>query len=90
MAVRVGFVAWGKLAEICGQFLTRGKQAYAEGRFQTRSYNDRDGNEHTVSEVVVSQLRLLCDPKNGNSKTEQATGTTQTSELEINDDDIPF
>jgi len=78
------------LAEICGEFLARGKQAYAEGRFQTRSYNDHDGNEHTVSEVVVSQLRLLCDPKNGNGKTEQGTRSAENSEPEINDDDIPF
>ena len=41
-------VAWGRLAEVCGEFLTKGKQACAEGRFQTRKYNDRDGNERTV------------------------------------------
>ena len=66
-------VAWGKLAEVCGEFLTKGKQAYAEGRFQTRKYDDRDGNEHTVCEVVVRQLRLLSGPGNGNGQAEQGT-----------------
>ncbi|MBI4479476.1 MAG: single-stranded DNA-binding protein, partial [Acidobacteria bacterium] len=59
-------VAWGRLAEVAGEFLTKGKQAYAEGRFQTRKYVDREGNEHTVCEVVVRQLRLLGGPTNGN------------------------
>ncbi len=83
-------VAWGKLAEVCGEFLTRGKQAYAEGRFQTRTYQDREGTEHTVSEVVVSQLRLLCDPRNGNGKADQGPGAVKSSQPEIDDSDIPF
>ena len=41
-------VAWGRLAEVCGEFLTKGKQACAEGPFQTRKYDDRNGNERTV------------------------------------------
>jgi len=52
-------VAWGKLAEVCGQYLTKGTRAYAEGRLQTRKYDDRGGIERTVTEIVVSQLRLL-------------------------------
>ena len=61
-------VAWEKLAEVCGEFLTKGKQAYAEGRLQTRTYEDREGNQRTVSEVVVRQLRLLGGPGNGNGR----------------------
>ena len=82
-------VAWGKLAEICGEFLTRGKQAYAEGRFQTRSYDDRDGKEHTVCEVVVRQLRLLGGPGNGNGKTEQSARPPENPDADISGD-IPF
>ena len=82
-------VAWGRLAEVCGEFLPKGKQACAEGRFQTRKYDDRDGNEHTVCEVVVRQLRLLGGPGNGNGKTEQTIRPPESSEPEI-DDDIPF
>ena len=64
-------VAWGRLAEVCGEFLTKGKQACAEGRFQKRKYDDRDGSERTVCEIVVRQLRLLGGPGNGNGKPEQ-------------------
>ena len=83
-------VAWGRLAEVCGEFLTKGKRAYAEGRFQTRTYEDREGTEHTVSEVVVSQLRLLCDPKNGNGKAEHDPGTAENPDANSPDDQIPF
>ncbi len=83
-------VAWGRLAEVCGEFLNKGKQAYAEGRFQTRKYEDRDGNEHTVCEVVVRQLRLLGRPGNGNGKAEQRTEPVDNSGAEIDTDEIPF
>jgi single-strand DNA-binding protein len=58
-------VAWGKVAEVCGQYLTKGTRAYAEGRLQARKYDDRDGNERSVTEIIVSQLRLLGGSKNG-------------------------
>ena len=83
-------VAWGRLAEICGEFLIKGARAYAEGRLQTRKYDDREGNEHTVSEVVVRQLRFLGGPGNGNGKAEQSTRPPESSEPEIDDSDIPF
>ena len=83
-------VAWGKLAEVCGEFLTKGKQAYAEGRFQTRKYDGRDGNERTVCEVVVRQLRLLGGPGNGNGKAEQSTRQAESSAADIDSEDIPF
>ena len=82
-------VAWGRLAEVVGEFLTKGQRAYAEGRFQTRKYDDREGNEHTVSEVVVRQLRFLGGPGNGNGKTEQSASPAENPDAEISDD-IPF
>ena len=82
-------VVWGKLAEVCGEFLTKGKQAYAEGRFQTRKYDDRDGIEHTVSEVVVRQLRFLGGPGNGNGKADQSARPAENPDAEISDE-IPF
>ena len=83
-------VAWEKLAEVCGEFLTKGKQAYAEGRLQTRTYEDREGNQRTVSEVVVTQLRFLSGSPNGNGKTEQSTGPAERPLQEIDADEIPF
>jgi len=55
----VNCVAWGALAEICGKWLTKGKQVFVEGRLQTRSYDDRDGNKRYVTEVVLSGMQML-------------------------------
>ena len=46
-------VVWGKLAEICNQYLKKGSQVYLEGRIDNRSYDDKDGNKRYVSEVVI-------------------------------------
>ncbi len=55
-------VAWNKLAEICGQYLSKGKKVYAEGRMQTRKWTGEDGNDRYTTEVVLNELIML-DPK---------------------------
>ncbi len=52
-------VAWRQLAEICGKFLHKGKQVYIEGRIQTRSYDDRDGNKRYMTEIIADQMQML-------------------------------
>lgn len=52
-------VAWRQLAEICGKYLHKGKQVYIEGRIQTRSYDDRDGNKRYMTEIVADQMQML-------------------------------
>ncbi|HAD03690.1 MAG TPA: single-stranded DNA-binding protein, partial [Desulfuromonas sp.] len=52
-------VAWRQLAEICGKYLHKGKQIYIEGRIQTRSYDDRDGNKKYITEIVADQMQML-------------------------------
>ena len=52
-------VAWNKAAEIAGKLITKGKQVFVEGRLQTRQFEDRGGTTRTVTEVVVSSLRVL-------------------------------
>ncbi|HLN31764.1 MAG TPA: single-stranded DNA-binding protein [Gemmataceae bacterium] len=59
-------VAWRRWAEIAGEFVTKGKFLFIEGRLQLRSYEDREGKKHDVTEVVVTLLRLLGPAKNGN------------------------
>ncbi len=81
-------VAWGRLAEVCGEFLTKGGRAYAEGRLQTRKYEDRQGNEPTVNEVVVRQLRLLGGPRNGNGDAEHSARPVENLDAE-NPEEIP-
>jgi single-strand DNA-binding protein len=55
-------VAFGKLAEICGQYLNKGKQVYVEGRLQTRSWEDKDGNRRWRTEIVATQMQMLGAP----------------------------
>ena len=52
-------VAWRQLAEICGKYLHKGKQIYIEGKIQTRSYEDRDGNKRYITEIVADQMQML-------------------------------
>ena len=52
-------VAWNKLAEICNQYLAKGRRAYVEGRLQTRSWQGQDGQKHYRTEVVASEIQFL-------------------------------
>lgn len=55
-------VTWRQLAEICGKYLAKGRQVYIEGKIQTRSYEDRDGNKKYVTEIVADQMQMLGRP----------------------------
>lgn len=52
-------VTWGRLAEICNEYLTKGSQVYFEGSLQTRSYDDKDGNTKYVTEVKAREMMML-------------------------------
>jgi single-strand DNA-binding protein len=52
-------VAWGKLAEICNQYLAKGRQVYVEGRLQTRQWEDAQGTRHTSVEIVANEMIML-------------------------------
>lgn len=52
-------VAWEKLAEICGEYLQKGKQVYIEGRLQTREWEDKEGNKRTTVEIVAYTMQML-------------------------------
>jgi single-strand DNA-binding protein len=52
-------VAWGKLAEICGQYLVKGKKIYVEGRLQTREWEAQDGAKRNRTEIVLDNMIML-------------------------------
>ncbi|MBC7386480.1 MAG: single-stranded DNA-binding protein [Cryobacterium sp.] len=52
-------VAWGKLAELCNQYLQKGRQCYVEGRLQTRSWQDKDGQTKYSTEVQATTVQFL-------------------------------
>lgn len=52
-------VAWGRLAEICSQYLTKGSMVYVEGRLETRSWEGDNGQKHYRTEVVANDINIL-------------------------------
>jgi single-strand DNA-binding protein len=82
-------VAWNKLAEIAGKYVSKGRLVFVEGRLQTRQYENREGTEKTVCEVVVTTLRVLGGGKNsGSAPSDGDAAPEAASEAEVGD--IPF
>ena len=52
-------VAWRGLAKICGEYLSKGKLVYIEGRLRTRSWEDRDGNKRSTTEIEATEMKML-------------------------------
>ena len=74
-------VAWDKQAEMCHQFLRKGRKVYVEGRLQTRSYKDKDGAEKSVTEIVVLEMVMLDSmPKDVRQTMELQDALTDTSD----------
>ena len=59
-------VAWGDLADICSKYLSKGSQAYIEGRIQTRTWQDKEGQQRTSVDVMAQQILLLNKKKDSN------------------------
>jgi single-strand DNA-binding protein len=90
-------VAWDKLADICGQYLTKGKQVYIEGKLQTRSWEDKEGNKRYTTEIRADNMVMLGtrgDSGVGGGGGEKASSAAPAAGAPggggITDDDIPF
>ena len=81
-------VAFGRLAEICGEYLSKGRQVYIEGRLQTRSYEDREGIKRFVTEIVALNMQML----GGRREALSSPGDVEPSFADEppTDDDLPF
>jgi single-strand DNA-binding protein len=75
-------VVWDKLAEICAQMLRKGKRVYVEGRLQTRSWEGKDGQQHTTTEIVISDMILLDSKAQSTQETKPLTENAKTEEGE--------
>jgi single-strand DNA-binding protein len=73
-------VAWGNLAEICKQYLTKGQRVYVEGRLQTRRWEDAQGNKHSATEIVANEMIMLDERRDEN----------QSSSVGPDEDEFPF
>jgi single-strand DNA-binding protein len=85
-------VAFGKLGEICGEYLSKGKQVYIEGRIQTRDWEDQNGVKRYTTEIVASQMIMLGSRDAGETfKPEGQAAAAPGSPIQApEDDDIPF
>src|SRR3989338_11499742 len=70
-------VAWQKLAEICGKFLSKGRKAYVQGRLQTRSWKGQDGNDRQTTEIVIDDMIMLGSRKDFESEENKETKEDQ-------------
>lgn len=82
-----------KLAEIVGQYLTKGSLIYVSGKMQTRKLTDKNGIERYKTEIIASDMKMLSSKQNANNKesdlTQQRSDNTDTG-FDDMDDDIPF
>lgn len=84
-------VAFGKLAEICGEYLAKGKQVYIEGRIQTRSWDDKDGNKKYMTEIVANTMQMLGKADEAaKGSTELPSDAGSASEPTAIEEDVPF
>jgi single-strand DNA-binding protein len=96
-------VVWGKIAELCGQYLSKGRQAYIEGRLQTRDWLDKEGHKRYTTEIVAQTVQFLGSPgekSNSNFVTpSDSSGAGGPSDFEssfpaegksMGDDEVPF
>jgi len=99
-------VVWGKLGELCGQYLSKGRQAYVEGRLQTREWTDKEGHKRYTTEIVAQNIQFLGGPSDragaganasaggdfspGPSDFEGAPQETKGGGGGMADDEVPF
>lgn len=94
-------VLWGKLADIAGQYLTKGQRIYVEGRVETRDWTGQDGVKRYRTEVIVENMIMLGGPRGGSSSSEghrdsapiyepSRPAPQEPEEEEIKVEDIPF
>lgn len=88
---------YGKLAEVCGKYLTKGKQALVQGRMQTRKWTDKEGNDRYTTEIIVDTMKMLGGRPDGSRENsggwddaKREAQRPQQKQDESFDEDIPF
>jgi single-strand DNA-binding protein len=84
---------WGKLAEISGEYLSKGKTIYVEGRLQTRKWQDKSGNDRYTTEIVGDKMQMLSpkgEKSGGDNSPAPKSSSSNYEEPPFQDDDIPF
>lgn len=84
-------VAWGRQAEVAGEYMRKGQMLYVEGSLQTRQWEDRDGNTRYTTEVKALLLKML-GGRGGAGSEDYSSGPEPDfgPEPQVSEDDIPF
>jgi len=82
-------VAWNKLAEICAQLLKKGRKVFVEGRLQTRNWTGQDGSQRTTTEIVVSDMVLLDQKREGESLEDFDVAAPVEAPAQVPDVEVP-
>jgi single-strand DNA-binding protein len=82
--------AFGKLAEICGQYLKKGSQVYIAGRLTTRKWKNKEGVDQYSTEINVDQMQMLGGKSESDAPPVAKNSQRVASNVEEIDDDIPF
>ena len=85
----VSITAFGKLAEICGQYLTKGSQVFVSGRMKTDEY-EKDGIKRYSTKIVADRMQMLGGRSDDAPKQQKAQSEKTAPSFEDMDDDIPF
>lgn len=97
-------VVWGKLAELCNQYLSKGRQAFVEGKLQTRSWDDKNGQKRYTTEISATTVQFIGGASTGasNGQYDQSSAPANNNNNKDNggydispdasfaSDDIPF
>lgn len=84
-------VAYGKLAEIMGEYLDKGSSVYIEGRLQTRKWQNKEGVDQYTTEIVADRMQMLGGkPAGGGERGQSASRDSDSGGFEDMGDDIPF
>ena len=87
----VNVVAWEKLAEICGQYLTKGSLVFISGRMQTRKWQDQNGNDRYSTEIVAREMKMLSPKGEGAAgHGSEPSGRDEWKDAPPMGDDTPF
>jgi single-strand DNA-binding protein len=78
-------VAFRKLAELCNQYLQKGRRVYVEGRLQTRSWEGQDGQKRYTTEVIAQDVQFLDSKPGGAPRAEE-----QDAPMDLEPEDVPF
>jgi single-strand DNA-binding protein len=82
-------IAWRQLAELCNQYLSKGRRAFVEGRLRSRTWEGNDGRPHFVNEIIADQVRFLDRAERGVEP--GAAGEADRAELAPTEvDELPF